>query len=120
VANKSEREIVAERVIIDLVDDIDGGTASEKIRFSYRGADYEIDLSSRNAATFDKAVEKYIARARRAKNAGGQRSRRISGSSLSIAERAEIRAWARKRRIKVSQRGRIGADVIAQFRTASK
>ena len=40
---------MAQRVSVDLVDDIDGGSAVETLRFALDGVDYEIDLGKRNA-----------------------------------------------------------------------
>ena len=47
---------LARRVIEELVDDLDGEAASETIMFSYRGVDYEVDLSEKNAAGLDDAL----------------------------------------------------------------
>ena len=41
---------MAQRVQIILEDDYDGGTADETVSFALDGAEYEIDLSSKNAA----------------------------------------------------------------------
>ena len=40
---------MAQRVSVNLVDDIDGGSAVETIYFSLDGVNYEIDLGRRNA-----------------------------------------------------------------------
>ena len=41
---------MAQRVQIILEDDYDGGTAVETVSFALDGAEYEIDLSAKNAA----------------------------------------------------------------------
>lgn len=56
---------LARRVIEELVDDLDGEAVSETITFSYRGADFEVDLSENSAAGFDDALAPYIAAARK-------------------------------------------------------
>ena len=54
------------RVVIEqLVDDLDGGKAAETVNFSYRGVDYEIDLSAKNAKALDKVMAPYLEVARR-------------------------------------------------------
>ena len=53
---------MAQRVNVRLEDDLDGGPADETVRFGFGGADYEIDLSTKNAATFRKLLAPYIAR----------------------------------------------------------
>ncbi len=69
---------MAQKVQVLLVDDLDGGEASETVSFSLDGT----------------------ARART--GPGRERS-------------AEIRAWARQRGHKVSERGRIPAQIIAEY-----
>ena len=41
---------MAQKVTVTLEDDLDGGPAAETVRFSFGGADYEIDLSKKNAS----------------------------------------------------------------------
>ena len=41
---------MAQRVTVELEDDLDGGPADETVRFGFGGTDYEIDLSKKNAA----------------------------------------------------------------------
>ena len=43
---------MAQKVQVILVDDIDGGAADETVSFSLDGVSYEIDLSTKNAASF--------------------------------------------------------------------
>jgi hypothetical protein len=44
------REVdIAQKVTVALIDDLDGGPAEETIRFGIEGAEYEIDLSGKNA-----------------------------------------------------------------------
>src|SRR5215470_19556043 len=47
---------MAQRVTVALEDDLDGGPADETVRFAFGGADYEIDLSKKNAAAFRKQL----------------------------------------------------------------
>jgi hypothetical protein len=97
---------------------LDGGGADETLRFSYRGTDYEIDLSKKNVVAFDKAIEKFVVNARKSKGVAVRSARKASGSGLPSDELAEVRAWATKNKIKVSPRGRIAADVIARYQSA--
>ena len=43
---------MAQRVTVALEDDLDGGPADETVRFGFGGAEYEIDLSNKNARAF--------------------------------------------------------------------
>ena len=112
---------MAERVVVTLIDDLDGGVADETLHFSFRGTDYVIDLSKKNAVAFDKAIEKYVAKARKTKVAPTARgSRKSTASGLSKEQLADVRAWATKNKVKVSPRGRVGADVIARYQGAQR
>src|SRR4051812_41204704 len=42
--------LMAQRVEVVLIDDVDGGEAAETVAFALDGANYEIDLSEENAA----------------------------------------------------------------------
>jgi hypothetical protein len=46
---------VAQRVIVTLEDDLGGGPADETVHFAFGGAEYEIDLTAKNAKTFRKS-----------------------------------------------------------------
>jgi hypothetical protein len=43
---------MATRTTLTLEDDLDGGPADETMRFALEGAEYEIDLSKKNARAF--------------------------------------------------------------------
>jgi hypothetical protein len=113
---------MAERIIRQLVDDIDGSDISEgrgeQVNFSIRGVQYTIDLSSTNVGKLDKALKPYI---EAAKKVGGSRVRRAkapSGGKSSPEHLAAIREWARKKGYEVSDRGRIKTDIVEAFDAA--
>jgi hypothetical protein len=106
---------MAQKITVALEDDIDGGPADETVRFGLGGADYEIDLSRKNAAAFRRQLAPFIDHARRA----GRGPRRRPGRTASSRERsADIRAWAKDQGITVSDRGRIPASVAEQYDAA--
>jgi hypothetical protein len=106
---------MAQKITVALEDDIDGGPADETVRFGLGGADYEIDLSKKNAAAFRRKIAPFIEHARRA----GRGPRRRPGRTASSRERsADIRAWAKDQGITVSDRGRIPASVAEQYDAA--
>jgi hypothetical protein len=47
---------MAQRVTVELEDDLDGGPADETLRFGLDGTDYEIDLSKKNASKFRRQI----------------------------------------------------------------
>jgi hypothetical protein len=105
---------MAQKVQVLLVDDLDGGEASETVSFSLDGTAYEIDLSADNAGKLRKDFAQYIDHARRGGSGGGGRRRRAR-TGPGRERSAEIRAWARQRGHKVSERGRIPANIINEY-----
>lgn len=103
---------MARKVTVALEDDLDGGPAERTVRFAVNGADYEIDLSGRNATAFREQLAPFIEHARKA-GPGPARS------AASRQHSSSIRAWARQHGIPVHQRGRIPASVIQQYQTAA-
>jgi Lsr2 len=104
---------MAQKVQVLLVDDLDGGEASETVSFSLDGTGYLIDLSSDNAGKLRKEFAQYIDHARRDGAGGRRRGRARTGPGRERS--AEIRAWAKERGRKVSERGRIPATIIAEY-----
>ncbi len=110
---------MARKVQVTLVDDLDGGQADETVAFEFDGTAYEIDLSTKNAEKLRKAVGSYINVARKVGRTGSKRFR-SSAAGVSTADREHnqvIRKWAKAQGLKVSDRGRISADVVEQYKT---
>ena len=84
---------MAQRVQIILEDDYDGGTADETVTFALDGAEYEIDLSSKNASGLRDALAPWVSHARKI---GGRRKRAAKASGNSST--SDIRAWAQAQR----------------------
>ena len=117
---------MAQKVTVQLVDDINGGAADETVSFSLDGTAYEIDLSTKNATSFRDSLAQYTGTARRvgSRSTGGRgsgrsgrsgdRRRRGSGDNRT----AEIRQWARSNGQKVNERGRIPASVVEAYEKA--
>src|SRR5882757_6453844 len=96
---------MAQKVVVSLVDDLDGGQADETVEFSLDGKTYEIDLSSGNAAKLRDSVAKYLEVARRP--GGGRRAARGTATAVRPApidreQNQAIREWARQQGKKVS------------------
>ena len=111
---------MAQKVQVLLVDDIDGSEAEETVSFSLDGVTYEIDLSSKNAATLRDAVAPYVGVARKAGRVAAKAAvvRTHPVGSTATADREQnqaIREWAKKRGFKVSDRGRIPNDIVKKF-----
>lgn len=114
---------MAQKVTVTLVDDLDGGTAEETVEFSIDGVTYEIDLSNDNAVKLRDALAGYVAHARRAggrRRASAAAPKRSGGGRASVdrEQNAAMREWARKNGYKVSDRGRIPAEVVEAYHKA--
>lgn len=104
---------VAQRVVVTLSDDIDGGEAEETVTFGLDGRSYEIDLSQTNAKKLRKALAPYM-------EAGRKRAR--SGKAYKRTpvspDPAAVRAWARSHKMDIPPRGRIPKKVYEAFEAA--
>lgn len=107
---------MAQRTV--LVDDIDGGEASETVIFALDGTSYEIDLSDENAAQLRDAFAEWIAHARNTNSRMMRRGGRRPGVKAITTDNASIRAWARDEGLAVSDRGRIPAEIIEAYNAA--
>jgi hypothetical protein len=109
---------VAQRVSVTYACDYDDKEIPDgqqrSITFGLDGQEYEIDLCAKHSEKFADMVGRYAEHARRGTvKAGGTKRRRRTAANRQRS--AEIRAWAKKTGIEVSDRGRIPAHVVAGF-----
>ncbi len=107
------------------IDDIDGKPADDTVAFALDGADYEIDLSKKNAASLRKVLVEFTAAARPVTRFAVSEPKRKRSSKRSqetaaqdAADRELIREWALANDIAVGHRGRISAAVREQYAAA--
>ncbi|MCA1219695.1 histone-like nucleoid-structuring protein Lsr2 [Streptomyces sp. 8L] len=111
---------MAQRVVVTLSDDIDGGEAAETVAFGLDGKSYEIDLNPSNAKKLRKALAPYVAAGRKQTNASRRGKSRASYQHTSLdPDPAAVRAWAQSHKMDVPARGRIPKRVYEAFREAS-
>ena len=106
---------MAQKVTVALEDDLDGGPAEETVRFGLGGAEYEIDLSKKNARAFRKQLAPFIEHAAKA-----DRGRGADRRTAAHWERSGDIRRGRRPSIAVSDRGRIPASVVEQYEAAAK
>ena len=106
---------MASRTQVLLEDDIDGGEASETLRFAFDGKSYAIDLSEKNAAKFRKAVGPYVEAARRE---GSIPKGKYRTHVTTDVDPKSVRAWASSNGYTVSSRGRVSAEIIEAYKAA--
>jgi hypothetical protein len=111
---------MTQKVVVELIDDLDGAKAEETVSFGLDGRAYHIDLSPRNAKALRKALAPFVGSARKV---GAPKSSRTSGRRTNVRsgpDAQEIREWARSRGLQIADRGRIPADLTAQFQAAHR
>jgi hypothetical protein len=106
---------MAKTVSVVVTDDLDGSPDAETVAFSFNGQGYEIDLAQKNLAKFEKSLRPFIDAGRRTAHRRTAKPARGSGARI---DRAAVRTWASSQGIKVSERGRISADVLRQYEAA--
>jgi hypothetical protein len=130
--------LMAQRVVTRLIDDMNGQEADETVTFSLDGEYFEIELTAGNAEKLRNALAPYMQAGRKLRRSGAAapKPRRavvhtppsVNGKAAApaamvrIAEPpspATVRAWAAANGVTVSDRGRISADVMAQFAAAN-
>lgn len=115
---------MAQKVLVSLVDDLDGTEAEETVEFGLDGVSYEIDLSAENAEELRDALAQYVEHARRAggrKRTPARANAKVAARSASVdrEQNQAIRAWARKNGFEVSDRGRIPSEVVEAYHKRS-
>ena len=119
---------MAQRTVVQLVDDIDGTQISagegETVTFALDGTAYEIDVTKDHAKQLREALSLYIANGRRR---GGGRGRGAGSGSVPSQRRGSgerdydpktLRIWAQSNKIDVPARGRIPHAVVERYRAA--
>ncbi|HVV20799.1 MAG TPA: Lsr2 family protein [Pseudonocardiaceae bacterium] len=106
---------MASKTVVELFDDLDGGRANETVGFALDGVEYEIDLSSANAARLRDMLADYIAHGHRVSG----RSRSMTRSSAGTGVTASASAGAVSGRSGSRRKGKprtSNADMTAEIR----
>jgi hypothetical protein len=106
---------MAQKTIVELIDDVDGGTATQTVRFGLDGTQYEIDLSEENANKLRAALADFVANGRKLSRSG-QPYRHVQ---VGPAAR-DVRAWARAKGYEVPERGRVPREFVEMYEKAQQ
>ena len=109
---------MAQKTVVELIDNLDEPTASETVTLGLDGVGYEIDLSEEHASELREALSGYLEAARRmdgGKAGGARRGRRKAKSADGQASNASN---AESQGININKRGRIPTHVVARFQEA--
>lgn len=114
---------MAQKVLVEMLDDLDGSPATHTVPFGLDGISYEIDLSDDNAAALRDELGRFITAGRRT---GGRKLRVATGQSTTGTgttdrERSRaIRAWAGDNGYEVSERGRLSSEIVTAYDDAQR
>ncbi|WP_116051367.1 histone-like nucleoid-structuring protein Lsr2 [Amycolatopsis palatopharyngis] len=114
---------MAQKVLVEIVDDLDGGEATQTVPFALDGVQYEIDLSDENARALRDTFERYVdaglrTGGRKLRVAAGQSTVARSGRATTSADRErnqQVRAWAAENGYAIAERGRIPKEIYEAF-----
>lgn len=111
---------MSSKTVVELIDDIDGGEATQSVDFAIDGVNYKIDLSDENAEALRDRLAPFVESARKvtASRTAKTYTRRQGRAPLGRAQSQAIREWARANGEKVSDRGRIPAELATRFQAA--
>lgn len=109
---------MAQRIRVELVDDLTGEDAEETVTFGLDGVTYEVDLTTTNAKRLRHALADFMEVAREVK---GRRRATTQVATVTPASRPkpkEVREWAAANGVEVSGTGRIPKEVVEQYEAA--
>lgn len=98
---------MAQKVTVELIDDLTGRKATETVSFGLDGKSYEIDLGDKNAQKLRDILTEYVQAGRKTGKIGGK-SKAKSGAT---EDTAKIRAWAKDNGFDLAERGRVPGNV---------
>lgn len=107
---------MAQKVRTLYVDDLDGSDAEGTVRFSLDGAHYEIELSAAHATELRNALAPYVEAGRKIPRRAGRNHRKAAGKGINSNE---VRGWAKTNGVEIKNRGRVPAEVVTKFLTAT-
>ncbi|MFK4298102.1 hypothetical protein ABH924_003263 [Arthrobacter sp. GAS37] len=101
---------MAQTVVVEVIDDLDGSPNAVARTFSLDGISYQIDLTEENFNALQQSLAPFMASARRTRGSSRQQPR--GRQPLSRQELAKIREWALANGHQVSSRGRVRQSII--------
>jgi hypothetical protein len=111
--------VMAQKVQTLFVDDLDGSEAEGTVRFGLDGTDYEIDLNAKHAQQLRGALARYVAAGRRERGGMRQPARGGRKAQPNALNTTEVREWAKAQGIDIKDSGRVPAELVVKFKTAT-
>ena len=110
---------MAQKIQTLFIDDLDGSSAEGTVRFGLDGTEYEIDLNAGHAKELRDALARYVDAGRRVSGSARKPARGTRRGPAGGLNTTEVREWARAQGIEVKDRGRVPADLMVKFRSAT-
>ncbi len=111
---------MAQKVQVSVICDLPHSRETEgqeTVIFSFDGSTYEIDACPDHAKELREKIGPFAEHGRRVSAAARGRRRQAQTTSI-FQQIVQIREWAKGRGLKVSERGRIPASIVAQYEAA--
>ncbi|HEX5495749.1 MAG TPA: Lsr2 family protein [Mycobacteriales bacterium] len=111
---------MAQKVQVITYSDLSGKEGASAVTFGFSGSTYEIDLTGKEQDELAATLQPYVASGRRVTGrtatkgpaaAAGRRGK----STETRPNPRDVRVWAAKKGIKVSDRGRVPANVMDRY-----
>lgn len=111
---------MAQKVQVITYSDLSGKEGASAVTFGFSGSTYEIDLTGKEQDELAATLQPYVASGRRVTGrattkgpaaAAGRRGR----PAETRPNPKDVRVWAAKKGIKVSDRGRVPANVMERY-----
>ena len=111
---------MAQKVQVITYSDLSGKEGASAVTFGFSGSTYEIDLTGKEQDELAATLQPYVASGRRLSGRGAAKApaavaRRAKAAVEARPNPRDVRAWAAKKGIKVSDRGRVPATVMDRY-----
>jgi Lsr2 len=107
---------MSQRIITEMLDDIDGSKAAESVQFGLDGKSYTIDLSNENASRLREGLSRYVASASLQSNKQTKPARQKQAQNGENSQK--IREWAKANGYDIQPRGRISQEITQKYLAA--
>ena len=110
---------MAQKIQTFFIDDLHGSEAEGTVLFGLDGTQYEIDLSTDHAKELRAGLAPYVQAGRKVTATTRRQAQTRRKAPASGISNTQVRAWAKARGLEIKERGRVPADVIAQYQASA-
>lgn len=104
---------MAQKIEVQLIDDLDGSEATQTITFGFDGVEYAIDLNDENGSRLKEILTIHASVARRVSGRKARSANKVKSGEPSEAQ--TIREWVRAQGHEISDRGRIPQKWVEEY-----